>query len=222
MTSFYMFRLVFLTFHGKPRYSEEVAHHVHESPRVMTWPLAVLAFLSLVGGYVGIPAALGERLGVPNWLEHWLDPVFASSTEMLRASVVPHGADLELGLMGLAVGAGLIGFIVAYVFYLRRPQVPDQLAEAFHAPYQVLLNKYYVDEIYDAMIIRPLNWLSANVLWQGFDVAVIDGAVNGIADRARSLGDRVRRIQSGNTRSYAAWIVLGAALIITFMVGFAR
>ena len=216
LTSFYMFRLVFLTFCGQGRYTPETARKVHESPRVMTAPLAVLAFLSVVGGWVGIPAVLGEPLGISNWFEHYLEPVFAPSTEILHASAMTHSHSEELGLMGLTVLITLAGLGVAYTFYLRNPELANQIAETFRGPYQVLVNKYYVDEIYHAVVVRPLHWLSERVFWQVVDVGVVDGAANGAADRARQLGAWARRLQSGNTRSYGAWVVVGTLVVLSY------
>ncbi len=214
LTSFYMFRLLLLTFHGDPRHTPVVAERVHESPRVMTRPLMVLALLSLAGGWIGIPAALGGK----NYLEDFLAPVFATSRLRLVAAGVPHTPTEELELMALAVGLALAGFGAAYWMYLRRPTLANELAQTFHGPYQMLLNKYYVDELYQKYIVRPLNWLADRILWQTVDVEVIDGAVNGVGFRARAAGDWVRHWQSGNTRSYAAWVVLGALLLVTVLV----
>ena len=124
--------------------------------------------------------------------------------------------------MGPPVIVALIGFLVAWWFYIRRPQTPERLAESFHAPYQVLLNKYYVDELYARVIVRPLVWLSERLLWSVVDEGMIDGSVNGVAHVARAFGDRLRHIQSGNTRSYAAWVVLGAVVFTTLLIWMVR
>ncbi|HSC77313.1 MAG TPA: NADH-quinone oxidoreductase subunit L, partial [Candidatus Acidoferrales bacterium] len=179
MTSFYMFRLVFLTFHGEGRYTPETAKHIHESPSTMTLPLVILAVLSVVGGWVGIPAAMGEALHIPNYIDHFLEPVFAGSNALLRTGAAPHEHSEELGLAALAVLLAAAGFVTAYAFYLRNPQLADQLAETFRGMYRVLVNKYYVDELYAALFVRPMNWISERVLWQAFDVGVIDGLLNG-------------------------------------------
>ncbi|MCI0402810.1 MAG: NADH-quinone oxidoreductase subunit L, partial [Acidobacteria bacterium] len=218
MTAFYMFRLVFLTFHGEGRYTPETAKHIHESPRTMTRPLIILALLSIAGGWIGIPAALGERVHVPNYLEHFLEPVFAASNQLLRAQAMPHAHSEELGLMGLAILLAFVGFGVAYAFYLRNPELANQLAQTFRTPYQVLVNKYYVDEIYRALIVRPMHWLSERVFWQAFDVGVVDGAINGAAARAQEMGAWLRRWQSGNTRSYGTWVALGALAALTYFL----
>ena len=218
LTAFYMFRLVFLTFHGEARYTPETARQIHESPAVMTRPLAVLAVLSVIGGWVGIPAALGRYLGTSNWLEHFLEPVFGPSEQILQAGAATHAQSEELGLMGLTVLLAAAGLAIAYAFYIRNPELANQLTAAFRTPYQVLLNKYYVDEIYHAVVIRPLYWLSDRVFWQAVDISLVDSAVNAAADRAQGFGRWMRRLQSGNTRSYAAWVVVGALAVLSFFV----
>ena len=214
LTSFYMFRLVFLTFHGSGRYSQEVESRIHESPRSMTLPLMLLAALSVAGGWVGIPAALG---GTP-FFEHFLDPVFAASAQLPGSGAAIHGHEEERLLMGLAVGLALAGFLIAFLLYVRRPHWPKMLAESFRTTHRILLNKYYVDEFYRAAVIRPLHWFSERVVWQVFDMEIVDGAVNGTASLARRFSDHARRLQSGNTRSYAAWVVLGAVLVVSLFV----
>ena len=218
LTSFYMFRLVFLTFHGEARYTPETARHIHESPRVMTLPLTLLAVLSVVGGWVGIPAALGHYLGTSNLVEHFLEPVFSSSAVVLQTEAVIHSHTEELGLMGLTVLLAGAGLVVAYAFYIRNPELANQLATTFGALYQLLVNKYYVDEIYYASVVRPLHWLSDRVFWRVVDVGLVDGAVNGTAAQAQGFGLWVRRLQSGNTRSYGAWVVIGALAVLSYFI----
>ena len=126
--------------------------------------------------------------------------------------------ELEHILMGVAIAAAALGFLVAWWFYIRKPQTPEKLAETFHAPYEILVHKYYVDEIYDALIVRPLGWISTNILWRGVDSAGIDGAVNGAADLAQGLGGKLRQLQSGNARSYGVWVVAGALAVTTLFL----
>ena len=121
---------------------------------------------------------------------------------------------LEWTLAFVAVVAALLGIGVAYWFYIRRPDKPEQLANSMRPVYTTLLNKYYVDELYAAVIVGPLMWLSTNVLWKIADVGAIDGAVNGIATGTTAIGDASRHTQSGNTRSYAVWVVVGALVVI--------
>ncbi len=216
MTSFYMFRLIFLTFHGEGRYTPETARTIHESPRVMTVPLAILAALSIVGGWVGIPPALGHLFQVPNLLEEFLEPVFAASHALLPAAAEAASHGQELGWMGLTVLVAGAGLLVAYVFYLRIPEWPSEAAARFSLLYRVLTRKYYVDEIYDVLVVSPLHWLSERVFWQAVDVGLIDGAVDGAAERARGAGLWARRLQSGNVRSYGAWVVIGVLVVLSY------
>ena len=124
------------------------------------------------------------------------------------------GHQLELILAGVAFGTALIGIVIAYWLYLKNPRKPDDLAKSMKPAYNTLLNKYYVDELYAFLVVRPLLWLSTNALWKGIDVTVIDGTVNGIAHGASATGDGVRHSQSGNTRSYAVWVVAGAIIVL--------
>jgi NADH-quinone oxidoreductase subunit L len=218
LTSFYMFRLIFLTFFGKPRYDEHTVH-VHESPRNMTVPLIFLAVLSTVGGWVAAPHLVGGT----DYFEKFLHPVFASYAPTGAASAVeaaePPGMMLLHALIGWPVLIALAGLLVAWWFYIKNPQLPKKLAESLRAPYALVLHKYYVDELYNAAIIRPLLWISTNVLWHGLDETVIDGTVNGVARVARESGSELREIQSGNARSYATWVVIGAVGVTVLMIG---
>jgi NADH-quinone oxidoreductase subunit L len=188
MTAFYVFRSIFLAFFGDYRGH----HHPHESPLVMTGPLMVLAVLSLVGGFIPIP--------------HFLQPVFPEIHE---------AHDAWLGYV--ATAAGLSGILLAYFFYVARPAMADSMARTFSTPYRWLYNKYFVDEAYDAMVIEPVVQGSRSVLWRGFDVRLIDGIVNGLGLRSRDIGRGLRRLQSGNIRSYAAWVVFGSIIVIAYM-----
>jgi NADH-quinone oxidoreductase subunit L len=207
LTAFYMFRLIFLTFKGKPRYDEDKVH-VHESPNNMLVPLMILAVLSVVGGWFAAPAFLP---GGTDYFAKFLQPVFRN-VEVAGGEAAAHS--LEIWLAAIAVAVALAGALFAYWLYLKRPERADGLAKSFKPAYTTLLNKYYVDELYAAAVVRPLLWISANVLWKTADVAGIDGAVNGIAEGAKAIGDGVRHAQSGNTRSYAVWVVVGALVVI--------
>ncbi len=208
LTAFYMFRLIFLTFGGKPRFDEHKVH-VHESPWSMLGPLVILAVLSTIGGWFALPALFQG----PDYFANFLGPVFGGHESAEAAGEIA-AHQLELILAGVAGGAALIGLGVAYWLYLKRPGKADGLAHSLKPAYKTLLNKYYVDELYAAVVVKPLLWISTNVLWKAADVAGIDGAVNGIADGARAIGDGVRHTQSGNTRSYAVWVVIGAMVVI--------
>ncbi len=221
LTSFYMFRLIFLTFFGKPRYDEHKVH-VHESPRSMTVPLIFLAILSTVGGWVAAPHLIGGT----EYFDKFLHPVFAmyapaatagaeGATEVVEAP----GIMLLHALTGWPVLIALAGLLVAWWFYIKSPQTPKKLAESLRAPYTLILHKYYVDELYNAAIIRPLLWISTNILWHVVDEGVIDGTVNGVARLARESGSELREIQSGNARSYATWVVIGAVGVTVLMLG---
>jgi NADH-quinone oxidoreductase subunit L len=208
LTSFYMFRLIFLTFSGKPRYDEHRVH-VHESPWSMLGPLVILAVLSTIGGWFALPAFFGG----PDHFANFLGPVFGGR-ESVEAAGEGAAYQIELILAGVAVSTALIGLGVAYWLYLKRPGKADDLAKSLKPVYTTLLNKYYVDELYAAVVVKPLLWISTNVLWKATDVAGIDGAVNGIADGTTAIGDGIRHAQSGNTRSYAVWVVVGAMVVI--------
>ena len=218
LTAFYMFRLIFLTFHGKERY-DELHVHVHESPNNMLAPLMILAVLSIVGGWLAAPAMLGTG---PDYFAKFLEPVFSPTygsaevraLEALAPRVEAEARSVEITLAIVAVFTALLGAAVAYWLYLKRPEKADVLAKSMKPAYTTLLNKYYVDEFYAAAVVKPLLWISTNVLWKGADVAGIDAAVNGIAEGATAIGDGVRHAQSGNTRSYAVWVVVGALVII--------
>jgi NADH-quinone oxidoreductase subunit L len=207
MTSFYIFRLFFLTFHGAPRYDEGHAH-VHESPPGMLAPLVVLAALSFAGGWWAAPHLLGGE----NYFEHFLAPVFAA-VEMELPNPGTIGA-----LLGAPVVAGLGGFLIAWWMYVKNTAAPARLAESLRGAYRLLVGKYFVDELYRAAVVRPLIWLSTNVLWRGIDERGIDAGVNGLGRGAARSGDYLRRFTSGNTRSYAAWVIVGAVLLTTLLV----
>jgi|HubBroStandDraft_6_1064221.scaffolds.fasta_scaffold00459_11 NADH-quinone oxidoreductase subunit L len=218
ITSFYMFRLLFLTFFGKPRYDEHKVH-VHESPRSMTIPLILLALLSVGGGWVAAPHFAG---GV-DYFEKFLHPVFSTyapaDTSMPDATMLPGpgeeataGAGMEIvhALTGWPVIVALIGFLLAWWFYIKNTDIPKKIAKSAGGLYTLVYHKYYVDEIYLAVIVRPLLWISTNVLWHVVDEGIIDGTLHGIARGARESGEEARQLQSGNARSYAAWVVIGA------------
>ncbi len=222
LTSFYMFRLVFLTFFGKPRFDEHKVH-VHESPRNMTVPLVILAFCSIFGGWFAAPHLVGGT----EYFDHFLHPVFSSYGVAAASSLVLSGeaaASIQPwvyahALTGWPVIVGILGLLVAWWFYIKNPDAPKRLAQRIHGLYLLLLNKYYVDEIYAALIVRPLLWISTNIFWHGVDQGLIDGIVNGSARVARESGGKVRELQSGNTRSYAAWVVIGAVGFTVLLLG---
>jgi len=222
ITSFYMFRLLFMTFFGDYHGAQVDAHghgthghaqdghghgEPHESPMVMLIPLMILAVLSVVGGLVGI----GNRF------EHFLEPVFGAGAATEAAGEAA-SRGTELLLMGISVTVAVLGFALAYVLYVSKPYLPQKIADALGGLYQTVLDKYYVDELYTKLFIKPLVDGSTSILWQGVDRKVIDDSVNHAADGARSISDNVRHMQSGNLRSYAGWIAAGSAVVIAYMI----
>jgi NADH-quinone oxidoreductase subunit L len=289
MTAFYMFRLLFRTFFGENRADERTRHHLHESPRSMTVPLAILAVLAVVGGYVGVPQVLGRAVGIrdSNVFHHFLAPAFevpaapalhapaaespaepaadpgpAHATDPAPAHATdpappggthpgaPHGAapgaahdeahsaGLELGLMAVSVLVALFGIWLAHLFYVRRPEIPGQMGALFHALYTLSKNKYYVDEIYEAVFVRPLLALTRLCAW--FDIHIIDAIVNGVGrvsvlvsflsgkfdnlvvDGAVNLtgtaivagGRSLKTFQTGKIQNYLMVVLLGVLVMI--------
>ena len=210
LTSFYMFRLIFLTFFGAQRYDEHHVH-VHESPGSMTIPLIVLAILSVAGGWMAAPQFAG---GV-NHFEHFLAPVLSAGAE---TSSPEAGPTILQALMGAPVIAGLLGLLLAWWMYIQSPETPAKLSSSLSGPYKLLYGKYFIDEIYQALIVGPLVWISRNILWHAVDEGVIDGTVNGVATVSRESGDRLRHANTGNIRSYATWIALGVVVFTTLLL----
>jgi NADH-quinone oxidoreductase subunit L len=209
MTSFYMFRLLILTFMGNPRYTHHDVHHVHESPASMLMPLIVLAVFSIIAGYVGVPPALGGH--------EWIAGFLGLGTH--DAAGVEHaGLALEWILMAASVLAAGTGLVLAAAFYIWRPELPARLSNAANALYSILTHKYYVDEIYDALLVLPVIVMARQFLWQLVDVSVIDGAVNGIGQAIRSSAAGLRRMQTGYVRAYAGWILFGGILITVWFM----
>jgi NADH-quinone oxidoreductase subunit L len=174
---------------------------------VMLVPLMILALLSVVGGLVGI----GNRF------EHFLEPVFGSGMATEAAGeAASHGT--ELLLMGVSVTVALLGLILAWVLYVSKPYLPQKIADSLGSFYEAVLNKYYIDELYAKLFVKPLVDGSTLILWKGVDREVIDDTVNDAAEGARKVSDEVRHMQSGNLRSYAGWIAAGSALVIAYMI----
>jgi NADH-quinone oxidoreductase subunit L len=219
ITSFYMFRLLFMTFfgdyhgahvdeHGHGSHDAGHGHgEPHESPMVMLVPLMILAVLSLVGGIVGY----GNRF------EHFLDPVFGNGVVTEAAGETASHAT-EYLLMGVSVVVAGLGLALAWFLYISKPHLPQKIADALGGLYKTVLDKYYVDEIYAAIFIKPLIDASTRILWQGIDRKIIDAAVNETATGARAASNEVRKMQSGNLRSYAGWIAAGSAAVIAYMI----
>jgi NADH-quinone oxidoreductase subunit L len=268
MTSFYMFRLWFMTFFGEYRGAagashghEEHAGHgthlgrtdavpatahdsprtgasaphghggIHESPKMMIIPLVILAVLSFVGGWIGIPGSMGGG----NHFDKFLGPVFRSTAPAVNAEHAQSGetappeqttegaepktgAATELVFTGISVALAFLGLFLAWLLYHHRPELPDRIAESAHSLYSAVSNKYWIDELYAAIFVKPLIGISRVVFWRTVDQGIIDGTLNGSADSARELSDQVRHMQSGNVRSYAGWVAIGATAVIAYMV----
>jgi NADH-quinone oxidoreductase subunit L len=229
MTSFYMFRLLFLTFTGEYRGAAPEAHAAHhdhghhaphESPWLMLAPLVLLGVLSVVGGWVGI----GNRF--QNFLAPVIQQVSAEQNVVnnSEAGTLPAGGDsgrdkgLETLLTGVSVLVAFCGFGLAWLLYVKRPELPAKIAAASGGLYKLVLNKYWIDELYSAAIIGPLVACSRVVLWQSVDQKLIDGTVNECALAARDVSQIIRQQQSGLVRSYAGWIAAGAAAVVAYMV----
>jgi NADH-quinone oxidoreductase subunit L len=209
LTAFYMTRLMLYTFHGPNRTGPREQVHLHEAPAVMTGPLVVLGVLSLAGGLLNLP----ELMGGHAWLAHWLGPVTAAAA-VLTPSPLQSPAT-EWTLMGIAVAIGLAGIIGAVRLLDLSALVPARLAPAETGLGRVLWKKWYVDELYDAVIVRPVMWLSRVVLWRVVDVGVVDGAgVNGAAGVSRVLGWLASRLQTGELGFYAVVFVVGVVVVL--------
>lgn len=208
LTAFYMFRLVILTFEGVPRFNEQKLHP-HEAPKTMTIPLIILAVLSVVGGFVGIPHA--------SLIDEWLSPVFAPARLKLLA-VEHNGFALELFLMVVSVAVAVGSIILARRWYLLHPGVPEKLAEKFSRLYKLLVHKYYVDEVYEALFVKPLVAVAEKALWKVTDVHLIDGAVNGVARLMGNVAASVRKVQTGVVQFYAVLFVGGVLFLLTWIL----
>jgi NADH-quinone oxidoreductase subunit L len=254
LTAIYMFRLVFLTFHGERR-TGAVSHAAHaghghgdahghgtphDAPPSMAIPLIVLAVGSVVAGYVGIPHALGGH----NAIEGFLEPAFevhrtAGTAETAAAApaaqppaegspvalagqgeaghatdAVPGDVATERMLMAISTGIAVAGIGIAMFFWLRRPAAAAALARQFSGVHRLLLNKYYLDEIYNSVVVQPIKQLSTGALWKGVDAGLIDGSVNGVGAGVQGFSMSLRRLQTGSVRTYAASLFLGAVLIL--------
>ncbi len=252
LTSFYMFRLWFMTFFGQRRPEADItegqvhaqqatANHandhghangsVHESPWVMLAPLIVLAIGSIVAGWVGWPAFLGGSNRFDKYLapvvESYPSPMASGQMEAFlvqKPIVDEQKADekkeehKEMALAITSVGVAFLGFFFAWLLYYKRPELPDRITARIHGLYLLVLHKYYIDEAYQFLFVKPLLALSTVVLWRGVDQGVIDNTVNGAGSASKGIGEQLRKMQSGNIRSYAAWVAAGGAAVIIFMV----
>jgi len=239
ITSFYMFRLWFKTFFGPEHFEkpadlhdhgaavhaysgshavmvadpeEDHAHGVHESPWIMLFPLVVLAILSVIGGWVGIPIAFGGS----DEAEHFLQPIFNAGVVGTITNAASHS--LELTLAAISILTVVLGFYLAYIFYYKKPGIAATLASRMPALYRIVDHKFYIDEIYSALIVGPLLMFSRFFLGGLIDGGVVNGSGAAAGATTRGLGSLVRRVQSGNIRSYAGWLALGAAAVLLVMI----
>jgi NADH-quinone oxidoreductase subunit L len=218
LTATYMFRLVYLTFAGERRQDAQVSHpshppHLHDAPPAMALVLILLAIGSVAAGYIGIPHALGGH----NVLHAWLQPAFRLPEPSGGEGVVEE-ASLELTLMGASSLIAIVGIAIATFVWLRRRELADAMARTFSPLYKLLLNKYYVDELYDATIVQPIKVVSQQGLWRGFDVRVIDGAVNGTGALVAGGSAVLRRLQTGSVRAYAGSLFVGVVLVLGYYI----
>jgi NADH-quinone oxidoreductase subunit L len=243
LTAIYMFRVVFLAFHGEPAAqalapehpapqhpapqhpapAPALQHpapgtHLHDAPPAMALALIVLAAGSVLAGYTGIPRALGGA----NRFERFLEPSFRpggvarASADVEQDSPTSATEGLELGLMAVSTVAAIGGIGIAVFFFLMKKRAADEMAERFAGVHRVLANKYYVDEIYDTALIQPVRIVSEEGLWKGVDAGVIDRAVNGVGEIVGGSSEVLRRIQTGSVRVYAASVFLGVVLILGY------
>jgi len=241
MTAFYMFRMLFMTFFGESHVDHHTEQHIHESPKSMTIPLMVLAVGSIVAGWVGIPAWLGGS----NMIEHWLEPVFEPipvAAAAAAARVVHYSEGVEAGIAAVSVAVALIGFYIAFSTYYRKSDRAERVSAQFKGLYTALSNKWYVDEIYDALFVNRAKDLGTG-LWS-FDGAVVDGVVNGAAsgtvqsavgsswwDRwivdglvrfvggfLRTMSSLTRLLQTGYAQNYALVMILGVLVLIGYVL----
>jgi NADH-quinone oxidoreductase subunit L len=258
LTATYMFRLVYLTFHGTRRHDApalvvqeeeaDLAHahdahdahghganshhpaaaashghgvdshhgnHLHDAPPAMALALIVLAIGSVAAGYLGIPHALGGH----NALGEWLAPSFhvmGQAAEAAAEGSTGEEGSLELTLMLVSSTVAILGIAIAFFIWNKRREIADGAARSLSGVYRLLLNKYYVDELYDAAVVQPIKVISTEALWRGFDVKVVDGAVNGTAAIVDGGAAVLRRLQTGSVRAYAGSVLVGVVVILGY------
>jgi NADH-quinone oxidoreductase subunit L len=208
LTAFYMFRLIFLTFHGKERLEPEAKKHLHESPPSMTIPLIILAFFSIIAGYIGLPVVLGKNL---DKFGHFLEPVIHEG----------HGVHLSIGtewlLILISIVVALTGIFIAWIFYLKNPKIPSAIRSRFPGLYKLIYNKYYVDEIYNATFVDS-TIKGSRLVYDHFDLKVIDGTVNGAGASANFFGKILSYFQTGLLKDYALIFLIGAIILLGFFL----
>ncbi|MFZ5453696.1 MAG: NADH-quinone oxidoreductase subunit L [Thermodesulfobacteriota bacterium] len=210
ITAFYMFRAVFMTFHGESRVDPHVAHHIHESPPLMTVPLMILALLSVVGGFVGFPIIEGAH-----FFRDFLSP---SITPVAHHAAAHPSATFEVGMMLFSMAVAGLGIYTAYKFYILMPELPAIFIEKFRTIYDLVYHKYYVDEIYDTTVVEPIK-VGSNFLWNVVDAKGVDGVVNGSAGFIAYLSAHFRKLETGFLQNYALAILLGMVVITGYLIG---
>ncbi len=214
LTAFYMFRLLFLTFFGEFRGTEEQRHHLHESPASMTLPLIVLAILSTVGGFMGAPMFVGKH-----YLADYLAPIFTYSRQILPAAFTTEPEhNTELMLMGISVLVAVVGIVLAYVMYVARAQRPAEDEAQRSAIDSLVYHKYYVDELYNNLIVKPVMALSTG-LYKFVENGIIDPIANGVGRVTLAGGQLLRNVQTGSVETYLILMVLGIVLILGLNFG---
>ncbi|HEV2465156.1 MAG TPA: NADH-quinone oxidoreductase subunit L [Acidobacteriaceae bacterium] len=235
ITAFYMFRLWYMTFFGENRGEDrQLEEHgapvharsdstlvleaepddhghgegIHESPWIMLIPLIILGILSVIGGWIGIPSAMGGH----NAIAHFLDPLFGTPPAMVGA--LEGSNTLALTLAGVSFAVVILGWLCAHILYFAKPELPAKFAAKLHGLYTLVLNKYWVDEVYGAVFVAPLLAVSSYLLKGLVDTGIIGGATYGSAYLTSGIGAIAQRLQSGNIRSYAGWLALGAAAVL--------
>ncbi|MGH7905473.1 MAG: NADH-quinone oxidoreductase subunit L [Candidatus Binataceae bacterium] len=204
LTGLYMFRLIFLTFHGRSRVDPHTEPHIHESPPVMTIPLAVLAFAALTGGWLGLP----NNFLWGNVFVRFLAPVTGKFTPAVQTNA---------GILSSVAGfSAFFGIVTAFILYIVLPVLPEAISESASAYYHALVHKYYIDEFYDLIVTRPLFWLAGTALSKGVDEEGIDGVVNGTAYTVETSGEVMRKAESGNVQHYIFVYLLGVLAIIAY------
>jgi len=214
LTAFYMFRLVSLTFFGRFRGTPDQEHHLHESPPSMTLPLIVLAILSVVGGWVGLPAVFGENANV---FARFLAPVLPGLKGVEEHAALPHAT--EWALMAVSVLVAAAGLLLAWSWYARgEGRTPARIAAASPGVYALVADKFRIDELYGVLFVKPFYWLS-RTLWKVVDVLLIDGVLNAGAFVVELTGDLLRFLQTGNVRNYALTFLLGLVALLLVVAG---
>ena len=214
MTAFYMFRLYFITFEGKEKFDHHKVHP-HESPKLMTVPLIILAVLSAIGGFIGIPEIFSGEHG--NLFHTWLSPVFKTA-ELKLMDFGSHSHFEELFLMIVSVLAAASAIFYARYIYLKKPSIAEKTSSKFKGIYNVFLNKYFLDEAYEASIINPIVKGSENILWKIADNKLIDGLINGVANLVGKISDLIKKVQTGVAQSYALVMVLGILIALFWLI----